>query len=118
MKTTESNKLIAEFMGWTFHPEERETALEYIENTWSPPNSSKIFLPREWKFHKSWDWLMPVVEKIQEKEGQVRTTMKHPLYNKPYLVLFKNGEGWGKTELEAIYNAVIEFIKWYNKEKK
>ena len=119
MNIQESNKLIAEFMGWTFHPEERETELEYIENTWSPPNSKKIYVPHEWKFHKSWDWLMPVVDKIQEEygDGEEHISIQPP--NTCSLTPFRGAlykSFYGKTTKQATYEAVVAFIQWYNKE--
>jgi len=47
METEESNKLIAEFMGVDIH--------EFVMNG-----------GKKWEYHSSWDWLMPVVEKIEE----------------------------------------------------
>ena len=44
----EDNKLIAEFMDL------KSTGLS-------------IYKPSEYKYHTSWDWLMPVIEKIQDK---------------------------------------------------
>ena len=45
---TNSNKLIAEFMDL------RSTGLS-------------IYKPSEYKYHKSWDWLMPVIEKCYQE---------------------------------------------------
>lgn len=64
------------------------------------------------KYHTSWDWLMPVVDKI-ENYGAV--------------TIIKNGckiesidqevtEG-GSSTLEATYTAVIKFIQYLNERK-
>jgi hypothetical protein len=61
-ETIQGNKLIAQFMGIlpdVYNPE------RYVSSTW--PDT--IFAtPSEMRYHSSWDWLMPVVEKI-EAEG-------------------------------------------------
>ena len=50
----ENNKLIAEFMGY-----------EVKHNKcYSPKHNDGTIAPMQ--FHKSWDWLMPVVEKIRK----------------------------------------------------
>jgi len=54
------------------------------------------------KFDTSWDWLMPVVEKITplaEKMGQ------QGWFDVKYLLVF--------TNREATHKAVVEFIRWY-----
>lgn len=102
------NELIAEFMGF-----------RYGQNA-----DKNGFM----KYNKSWDWLMPVVEKIE-------SLPEHPLYKKyRFSVSIKNnsceisfarlskGEPGhnhyeGKTKIDAVYKSVIDFIKWYNQQK-
>ncbi len=89
METT--NKMIAEFM--------------QIKNT-----GLSIYAPSEYKYHTSWDWLMPVVEKIQklyEECMDYNNQMPEDYY---YKVLDKGIS----TPREIIYKAVVEFIKQYN----
>jgi hypothetical protein len=88
------------------------------------------------KFTSSYDWLMPVVEKIESisyigidaiyfqiksKQAQIWTYFDI----KEFLRLTgddKNADNKfkisvsGKTKIEAVYGAVIEFIKWYAKQ--
>jgi len=47
------NKLIAEFMGVVFHDDKNQ----YY-------NADGLYIGLELQYHTSWDWLMPVVEKI------------------------------------------------------
>lgn len=86
----EGNKLIAEFIGWQYNSK------GFWEQT--------IFdFHKELKFHKSWDWLMPVVEKI--------------LYNTPNSekwAIYKISDYVGSIDIKSTYKTVIEFIKWYN----
>jgi hypothetical protein len=65
-------------------------------------------------YHKSWDWLMPVVKKIwkiintydydSEKYFHMTEEIFHPDYS---LNEFMN------ADIKSVYNRVIEFIKWY-----
>ncbi len=58
------------------------------------------------KYHKSWDWLMPVVEKCYQcnhEEGDL-----HMRLNDAVLTV----------NIEEVYKAVVEFINWYNNNKK
>ena len=91
-------------------------------------------------FNTAWDWLMPVVEKIEEtsfekiKSDYVPYT-KHPLtvsLNYKYAKItvdndyklqniHKEGiifnEYNEESKIIACYKAVVEFIKWYNQNK-
>lgn len=82
---------------------------------------------------KSWNHLMPVVEKINETEvvdGRVlRTAADVCIFYKACTIEYSGDEesgddrgeyevhSSGKTKIEAVYKAVVEFIKWYNKQQ-
>ena len=107
----EKNKLIAEFMGYN----------EEIVNDevyFTLPDMLESLSDEELHYHSDWNWLMEVVEKIEN-------------YNEYTSVLFapqgcaidcyvENGFAFSNdcdTKIEAVYNACIEFIKWCNKQK-
>jgi len=119
-ETTNGNKLIAEFMGNTVHELDVPHILEDTE------------------YHTSWDWLMPVVDKI-EREHKANFRIKctwnefteHSIHQ--VIVNIEQGEmskdksciydskkiydyvgDAVKCKREATYKAVVEFIKWYN----
>jgi hypothetical protein len=97
----ENNKLIAEFMGISIDGE-----FAYIEDEGSP--LEEVMPINKLKYHLSWDWLIPVVQKIGDE-----------YYNTPfdetYSRLTEQYENiW---TLEDTYNAVVEFIKDYNNGK-
>ena len=97
-----NNKLIAEFMGLEFSKGEYYRPL-YNSGDWIPEN--------ELRYHESWDWLMPVVQKCYETEVVVQPVVEggcsglitFPLIGLPYM--------------ESTYNAVVKFIKEYNNEQ-
>ena len=83
-----NNKIIAEFMGVD------QVDIDYAINEHG-----------QLKYHLSWDWLMPVVQKIGDE-----------YYNTPfdetYSHLTEQYENiW---TLEDTYNAVVEFVKEQN----
>ena len=65
----------------------------------------------EMEYHSSWDWLMPVLEKVANYiEDNIETeklTMDKTGYN-GYLMSY---------DIKLHYNAVVEFINEYNKNK-
>jgi predicted HTH transcriptional regulator len=111
MNNTENNRLIAEFMGYN---EEIVNGEIYF----TLPDMLESLSDEELQYHSDWNWLMEVVEKIEN-------------YNEYTNVLFtpqgceincyiENGFLFSNdcnTKIEAVYNACIEFIKWYNKQK-
>lgn len=80
-----------------------------------PDMSIKDFI-NESKYHTSWDWLMPVVEKINKTKNKYGST-DVIIYrmtchvNDPEQIIV---EATGKNMMEATYKAVVEFIKWHN----
>jgi hypothetical protein len=121
------NRLIAEFMGGEIQP------------NGTCKNYKKMNIP-DWAFrdfdfdslrisgfmyYTSWDWLMPVVEKIEGLGRFAFAIDSRPYPNINTCVLIHNATQHGITNLvipvvereskiEAVYLAVIEFIEWYN----
>jgi len=109
--TQEGNKLIVQFMGGN------------VENTDFYGDFSGC------EYDTSWDWLMPVVEKIellsidefyysfQVYIGKFRSSvMPKDKRNNP---VFEN-ETYSElgSKLERTYQVVVEFIEWYNTQSK
>lgn len=124
----EGNKIIAAFDGG-YVEKERPNFIE----TWTHKDLSHIlwegFYSENLEYHSSWDWLMPVVEKIEslydEFHGyfgvhissntctiqgtKLNTTPEsfHPAYlSDPNAVL--------GTKIESTWYNIVQFIKWYN----
>jgi len=100
MKTEESNKIIAEFMGMVFYP---KTSIHFPKGTFEDREGIGHCAEKGTPYNSSWDWLMPVVEKIEQEHQGVPQQM---LYVNLY------------SRLEEVYEAVVEFIIWYNQNKK
>ncbi len=97
MKTTEGNKLIAEFMG-----------IQIFNNgvQWAT-----------FKYHSDWGWLMPVVEKIEQTqpEGFNVVIELRTCYIEFIGITFEGNSQ--HTKIEAVFNAVCECITWINENK-
>jgi hypothetical protein len=85
--------------------------------------------PKYYKFyHSSWDWLMPVVEKIetldrlggvvQIVQGQCKITSRMAGDSSVYANKSNYISMGAKGKLLSTYEAVIEFIKWYNEQRR
>jgi len=84
----EGNKLIAEFL-----------------NQKLPSNSDfDIYL-----YHSSFDWLMPVVEKCFEKYDLIENNSSNHQ--------FKLNDALIEVNINSLWRTVVEFIKYYNKQK-
>ena len=68
----------------------------------------------EMKFHASWDWLMPVVEKINSnREIAININSEETfLHGAGKIKRFDNDKNGCK--ILATYLSVIHFIKWHN----
>jgi hypothetical protein len=86
------------------------------------PDELTIF--NDLKFHKSWEWLMPVVKRIRGiEEGMLVERIDFMpndgiaihITGRDSIIVDANGNHDG--DKEATYKAVVEFIKWYNENK-
>jgi hypothetical protein len=111
MKTIEGNKLIAEFMG-----AKTDT---YGRWYYTPRVNNLYFLGddvKEFKYHSSWDWLMLVVEKIEAIENS--DDYEVDIFgNCCQIGTLDENSAVGKTKIEAVWLAVIQFIEWFNSEQ-
>ena len=94
------NKLIAEFMGW----ELQDDPTNRWHNSYREPNG-KLHRNTDTEpllFHASWDWLMPVLKRINlrlnpSNYGEWRMINRPTEYN-----------------IEEVYAQAVKFIKEYN----
>lgn len=104
---TDNNKLIAKFMG------------EVINDS----SGWRVYLPTlrnisvgygsdELQYNSSWDWLMPVVDKIFKSQY---LDLGYDSYQTEEALSIADCLAWNKG-IETTYKAVVEFIKWYTKQ--
>jgi hypothetical protein len=94
MKT--DNELIAEFMGVDFNTE---------LYSWRPGCYEPLQV-KHLQYHNSWNWLMPVVEKITEYR------LAYPEETS------KVCDAKIVIGIQYLYPLVVTFIKWYNLQPK
>ena len=133
MTTTDKNKLIAEFMGLSY-------CTKHMYEGWykNHEHNHRVCDFDGLKYHSSWDWLMPVVEKISminhgsndgqryifntnrcakfhinenDKPIKIRIKGVHITYPTPFIEINSF------DELEGTWLACVEFIKWYSCQK-
>lgn len=130
----EGNELIAKFMGGKFTLVRSHTPnVEFKKHPRQDRNFNSLSMhPKLLSYHKSFDWLMPVVEKIETIQlptpsmipvrikiaGNSCRIFKGEWNDNPegfisYVSYYGNEQQYSKRE--AIYLAVIDFIKFYNK---
>lgn len=108
----ENNRLIAVFMGGEIivnYPD--HDLIDYIRKE-NYPTLTRYHATTTLLYHLSWDWLMPVVERI-ESLGYSTRILDTGMGVEGDLII----ERFGKTKLEGTYLTIIEVIKWYNSNK-
>lgn len=113
---TES-ELIAEFMGGTFY----DSADPDHPNKWwfrNQPHEGyrkdATHLTLGLRYSCDWSWLMPVVEKIESIEENMHVVINRNMCH----VQFVGSTHRCESKIQAVYQAVVEFIKWYNTQPK
>lgn len=113
MTTQESNILIADFMG----------AITVDKDGNIKEDINKL------RYNTCWDWLMPVVEKIEslfnealifaihDSRAHIRADSQASLaYNIPDIP--ECYSGFLDSKIGAVYDTCIQFIQWYNQHSK
>ena len=110
----ENNRLIAEFMGYALN-ENDEYPIEYItvQGHWDTCSIQDL------NYHKSWDWLMKVVEKIESLGYDVFINTCVCRITDVGQGTFEDIETFNyENKIKAVYDACVVFINFYNKQKK
>ena len=108
MNIWKKNQILAEFEGW--EETDSEVYLGYMMKDGEQP-----IHPREMLYHTSWEWLMPVVERIRdnEKMGSLENTIRY-LFSR----ISPTRQTMQFNSIEDLYEAVFQFIEFYNRVKK
>ena len=99
--------------------------LGYRTGSYDAPNNSFEQFLQQAKFRTSWDWLMPVLEKIvKTKIGDGIKYVEYPylrtfgMINEEtgdFMVRLNGSQLFQAKELfEATYDAVIDFLQWWS----
>lgn len=138
MKNADTNKLIAEFLGYA--PDEdgmylmEELVIDHVTDTYEfdeeNNNRGEVtiregvtktgFYPQEMEFNTNWNWLMAVVDRIEGLEDKNRCARFNVNVVQCFVEIVDNEnsnelvEVDGQNRMDAIYKAVVGFIKWYN----
>lgn len=123
----EGNTAIAEFMGGKLKPKsKRHPDNPHNKPTWWFDDKVGHF---ELEYHSSWDWLMPVVEKIDELvipasfinsdyPEHVFTTLSGKTF---WICIGDNHkifEAKEDVKIASAWKAITDFLKWYNEKEK
>lgn len=133
------NKLIAEFMGFQkvkidYYGSKGETEFQVRHKRWLDKvqlNSVGTYIVHlknnkwfEWsdvEYHKSFDWLIPVANKILILYTSNFGVIQKELRNDQSFIarmavkqMFGVSSVTGKLEIDTVYLRCADFIKWYN----
>ena len=112
-ETRLGNKAIAEFMGW-----------KYISDGDCFYKAPNYLFSNEMKYHSSWEWLMPVVEKISRIKLDEYENNADTHYMRTFGMISDEGKFMARincfglhmadTLIVATWSAVVEFIDHCN----
>lgn len=108
MDTIEGNKAIAEFceMDACASQEHRTNKCYWVLF------KKMYYKADEMEFHTSWDWLMPVVQKIKGVYANLDLELSM-MVEKTFIIL----DLTIFADVDTVYSAVLQFIQWYNQNK-
>lgn len=117
MNLVESNKLMAEFLGWK----------EQEEFMFNPETNGSIYV-KALLFHRDWNHLTKVIDKIMTLCEKQTTFICHSFHigvlsmgitlekDRRFTYLTGNYVN-SSSKIETIYNICLQFIQWYNLNK-
>ena len=102
----EGNNLIAEFIAVGVNTETGWLHFRHPEIAAAPSDYEY------YRFEESWDWLIPVINKIYDLSG-------YYIYKYETQTFYSEGGIEINTKyIEETYKDVVEFIEWFNSNKK
>ena len=100
--TIENNKLIAEFMGMEhcYRP--------YGDGFMEVKEDGSCIELEDLQYHTSWDWLIPVIKKIDSYACEEMDFSDYDDYRNKYVFIHNISL---HNNIREVYNQVVEFIK-------
>ena len=98
----EKNKMIAEFMGYKWLDDDKM----WVKGEWPKSTHMDKYL----EYDTSWEWLMPVVK-------QCKNILNNPRNADDLYILWELESAILSCDKTTIFNGVVGFINWYNKQK-
>lgn len=95
----EGKKLLAEFDGWI---------ISSSGKTYRKSNQEAPYRSKDIHYFTSWDWLIPVVQKI------ARITPKKGTVLKQYNLFEEIIEAMMTLDRDKVFKATCQFLQWYN----
>lgn len=74
-----------------------------------PNGTYSIHKINELQYHKSWDWLIPIIKQIKEIVNVELSINNFECVKEMELTIYPYD-----YTIEQVYKAVVEFIEWYN----
>ena len=108
-----NNKLIADFLGASANKGGEYDMYQILDFLEDKPTSKHYYFASEMQFNESWDWLMVVLNKISTFDFELVMHIDSSYWN-AYGENPLNKEFGGYENISNIYEAITEFIKWYN----
>lgn len=119
---TANNALLLEFMGvkpvytwgnykWNDNP--------FYSVSYAEESKTLNAMAEYAKYHKDFNWLIPVIERIQKlgfrviTEGLIGIKEMCSIESNDYY-----GRSFADSKIEAMYKAVVSFIQWFNSQNK
>ena len=113
METIEGNILVAEFDGW-YQKERSGPGIFSPENPYYRDNGKEAASIHGFKYHTSWDWLMPCIKKfnnmviVGDIEHDMQSSALHDLIEQSMLL----------CNITATHNYFTQLLEWYNQQPK
>jgi hypothetical protein len=107
-----TDKLLAEFLGMKPHHNDSNVMILNINGIKYPFEVSEL------NYDTDWNRLMLVVDKIESLNFAIKVVVNEAL------IFCEDWESLDyiyareETKIESVYNACVEFVKWYNEQKK
>lgn len=124
----EGNRLIAEFLGYKEGFPHKIDQYGYVQTVEGYKIEFNDVAVEDLKYHYSPDWLIPVVDKIESIEDPYQGRFGVHIYSNNCTIQSTNfrpdekssnppyyfNSVYGLTKIEAVWLAVVEFIKYHN----